>query len=46
MSELALNPDITDAIAACVRDGRRTAETAKRAWFTTARPVEKRRETP
>ena len=38
LSGLALKPDITAAIAACVRDGRRMAETAKRAWFTTARP--------
>jgi len=32
-------PDITAAIAACVRDGSRMAKTAKRAWFTTARPA-------
>ena len=38
LSELALKPDIKAAIAACVRDGRRMAETVKRAWFTTARP--------
>jgi len=39
-------PDLTAAIAACVRDGRRMAKTAKRAWFTRARPEAQRRETP
>ena len=31
-------PEIKAAIAACVKDGSRMAETAKRAWFTTAWP--------
>ncbi|WP_233345632.1 hypothetical protein [Litorimonas taeanensis] len=29
-------PEIDPWVAGCVKDGRRMAETAKRAWFTTA----------
>ena len=38
--------DMNPRIAGCVRDRRRMAETAKRAWFTRVRPEAKRRETP